>query len=94
MVKNRQKYAYGIYERPRTTQHGFIRNVGIFSLLWHCFSIGFLNLKTKQDLKIAQNLSTVSYEDVSNKTIDTEYYLVQYEIPNHVHNTYYIYTLL
>ena len=45
-------------------------------------------------IKIAQNLSTVSYEDVSNKTIDTEYYLVQYEIPNHVHNTYYIYTLL
>ena len=33
---------------------------------------GFLNLKKKQDLKIAQNLSTVSYEYVSNKTICTE----------------------
>ena len=62
-------YIIAAYTQP---EHGFIRNDGIFSLLWHCLSIGFLNLKTKQDLKIAQNLSTVSYEDVSDKTIDTE----------------------
>jgi hypothetical protein len=52
------------------TRKGFIRNGVIFSVLTQALFSCFLNLKTKQNLKIAQNLSTVSYKDASFKDVN------------------------
>ena len=58
------------------TQYGFIRNVSIISVLRHCLGVSQIFKKTTQSLpfclKIAQNVSTVSYNSVSYKTILSE----------------------
>ena len=54
-------------------QYGFIRNIVIFSALWYCLVVSSLFKNNTQFLpfliKIAQNLRTVSYKDVSYERI-------------------------